>query len=208
MTYLISFTTLAFLTNAIVSVFTFTLEGSHESYAKYPKWRASLNDTLEFEFKTDQPNGILFYTDDGGKYDFFELKLVEGALRLRYNLGDGAQILTVGRGFDDNDWHSLRIRRDVAVTSLSLDYITDSRTSAGPDFTFGRYEKNSYVYIGGVPNWYMTKLRELALPSVVFEPRFGGSVRNVRYKSGDGVFKRQEMLEQKVSTKSKYGGQI
>ena len=61
----------------------FTLEGSQSSYAQFRKWNAGLNGTLKMEFRTLQASGLLAYTDDGGKFDFFELKLVEGALRLR-----------------------------------------------------------------------------------------------------------------------------
>ena len=38
---------------------------------------------LEFEFKTSNPNGLLVYMDDGGYYDFLEIKLVNSNLRLR-----------------------------------------------------------------------------------------------------------------------------
>ena len=30
------------------------------------------------------PDGLLFYTDDGGQYDFFELRMKAGKLLLRY----------------------------------------------------------------------------------------------------------------------------
>ncbi|KAG8236174.1 hypothetical protein J437_LFUL013440 [Ladona fulva] len=88
----------------------FSLEGSQTSYAQFRKWNPGLNGSLEFEFKTESPNGLLLYTDDGGTYDFFEVKLVEGALRLRFNLGGGAQILTVGRDLSDGHWHKVRSR--------------------------------------------------------------------------------------------------
>lgn len=78
-------------------------------YSQFRKWNAGLNGTLELEFKTDQPNGLLLYTDDGGTYDFFELKLVNGALRLRYNLGGGAQIITVGSNLNDGHWHKVQV---------------------------------------------------------------------------------------------------
>lgn len=54
----------------------FLLDGSTNSYSQFRKWGGGTNGTLEFEFKTDQPNGLLLYTDDGGTYDFFEIKLV------------------------------------------------------------------------------------------------------------------------------------
>lgn len=78
-------------------------------YSQFRKWNADLNGTLELEFKTDQPNGLLLYTDDGGTYDFFELKLVNGALRLRYNLGGGAQIITIGNNLHDGHWHKVQV---------------------------------------------------------------------------------------------------
>lgn len=88
----------------------FVLDGTQNSYAQFRKWYSGLNGTLELEFKTEQPNGLVLYTDDGGTYDFFELKLVEGALRLRYNLGGGAQIITVGRDLHDGHWHKVQVR--------------------------------------------------------------------------------------------------
>lgn len=87
----------------------FVLDGSQNSFAQFRKWYTGLNGTLELEFKTEQPNGLVLYTDDGGTYDFFELKLVEGALRLRYNLGGGAQIITVGRDLHDGHWHKVQV---------------------------------------------------------------------------------------------------
>lgn len=87
----------------------FVLDGTQNSYAQFRKWYTGLNGTLELEFKTEQPNGLVLYTDDGGTYDFFELKLVEGALRLRYNLGGGAQIITVGRDLHDGHWHKVQV---------------------------------------------------------------------------------------------------
>lgn len=84
-------------------------------YSQFRKWNAGLNGTLELEFKTDQPNGLLLYTDDGGTYDFFELKLVNGALRLRYNLGGGAQIITVGNNLNDGHWHKVQVTSPIYV---------------------------------------------------------------------------------------------
>lgn len=87
----------------------FVLDGSQNSFARFRKWYTGLNGSLEFEFKTEQPNGLVLYTDDGGTYDFFEVKLVEGAVRLRYNLGGGANIITVGRELHDGHWHKVQV---------------------------------------------------------------------------------------------------
>lgn len=98
----------------------FILDGTQNSYAQFRKWYTGLNGTLELEFKTEQPNGLVLYTDDGGTYDFFELKLVEGALRLRYNLGGGAQIITVGRDLHDGHWHKVQVSFSLLFCAVKL----------------------------------------------------------------------------------------
>ncbi|XP_076637715.1 neurexin 1 isoform X2 [Colletes latitarsis] len=172
----------------------FVLEGSATSYAQFRKWNAGLNGTLEFEFKTEQGNGLLLYTDDGGTYDFFEVKLVESALRLRYNLGGGAQIVTVGHDLGDGHWHKVQITRWNENTTLTVDGVSAVSTSRGKEFEFGKLAGNSDVYVGGMPSWYNSKLTLLALPSVIFEPRFNGFIRNLVYADGEStVPRRQEM---------------
>ncbi|XP_062702509.1 neurexin 1 isoform X5 [Aedes albopictus] len=174
----------------------FVLDGSQNSFAQFRKWYTGLNGTLELEFKTEQPNGLVLYTDDGGTYDFFELKLVEGALRLRYNLGGGAQIITVGRDLHDGHWHKVQVLRNDEHTTLTVDGVSQSRTSRGKEFLFGKFATNSDVFVGGMPNWYNSKLALLALPSVIFEPRFRGSVRNLVYSDQPGVSPRRQEMRQ------------
>ena len=91
-------------------VTSFVLEGSQTSYAQFRKWYPAPNSSIELEFLTDVPHGVLLYTDDGGYYDFFELKLVEGSVRLRFNLGSGAKVLTVGANLADGlTWHRVQV---------------------------------------------------------------------------------------------------
>lgn len=151
------------------------------TYGQFRKWNAGVNGTLEMEFRTRQPNGLLMYTDDGGTYDFFELKMVEGTMRLRYNLGAGAQILMAGHDLYDGRWHHVAVERRGRVTALSVDNATAAAATAGKELQFGRLASNSAVYVGGMPGWYNGRLTRLALPSVIFEPRFTGAVRNVVY---------------------------
>ncbi|XP_050341171.1 neurexin-1 isoform X3 [Bactrocera neohumeralis] len=190
-------TGLVLLCSALLSpCHAFQLDGSQNSFAQFRKWYTGLNGSLELEFKTEQPNGLVLYTDDGGTYDFFELKLVEGALRLRYNLGGGAHIITVGRELHDGHWHKVQVLRNDEQTSLIVDGVSQSSTTKGKEFQFGKFATNSDVYVGGMPNWYSTKLALLALPSVIFEPRFRGAIRNLVYADQPGgATRRQEMKQ-------------
>ena len=71
------------------------------------------------------------------------------------------------------------------------------------DINFGNFTTNSYIYMGGLPSWYTTKLSSLALPSVVFEPRFRGGIRNVVFADDpSGRPRRQEIMAYKVSPNS------
>ncbi|KAK6639740.1 hypothetical protein RUM43_008015 [Polyplax serrata] len=173
---------------------TFVLDGSPTSYAQFKKWNPGLNGTLEFEFKTNQPNGLLLYTDDGGTYDFIEIKLVEGACRIRFNLGGGAKIMAIGENLNDGHWHKVRVKRIVERTSLEVDRSMIMGTSRGKEFYFGNVATNSDVFFGGMPPFYNSKLTLLALPSVIFELRFVGAIRNVVYADEhSSVPRRQEM---------------
>lgn len=101
----------------------------------------------------------------------------------------------------------MQVERRGETTSLTVDGVTQSKSSRGKEFHFGRLESNSDVYVGGMPAWYNTKLTKLALPSVIFEPRFGGSIRNLVYADDEGGPPRRQEMKQgeynHVSTTSK-----
>ena len=206
----------------------FILEGSQTSYAQFRKWYSSPSASLEFEFWTSQPYGLMLYTDDGGYYDFLEVKLVDGSLRIRLNLGNGAQIADLGQDLNSSTWHKVKIQRNQTQTIIELDnkirvvlpdsskirpvinnphrqntnknhHAVNSRISA---LQFGgNFSANSFVYVGGLPSFYSTKLSSLALPSAVFEPRFRGSIRNIVYADDEtGRPRRQEVMAYKVSS--------
>ena len=113
------------------SVEAYVLEGTHTSYAQFRKWYPSPNATIQFEFLTTQPDGVLLYTDDGGYYDFIELKLVDGTVRLRYNLGGGTRVLHAGSGLHIGEqWHSVQFIRNNSLTILKVDDIVDDSSNS------------------------------------------------------------------------------
>ncbi|KAK9891157.1 hypothetical protein WA026_013474 [Henosepilachna vigintioctopunctata] len=89
-------------------------------------------------------------------------------------------------------WHRVRVQRHEDRTYLTVDGISQMKTSRGKEFNFGRYSTNSDVYVGGMPLWYNTKLTLLALPSVIFETRFVGAVRNLIYADTEGGMPRRQ----------------
>lgn len=178
----------------------FLLEGSPASFAQFPRWVPGANGSLEFEFLTREPNGLLLYTDDGGSYEFFEVKLVEGAVRLHYNMGGGARLLTVGRGLNDGLWHHVKVSRRHDRTHLTVDGVTETRVLKALNHEFGSPESNSFVYLGGLPLLVTRQVgSRLTLPVVTLEPRFAGQYRELVYMGADGVARTQNMIASQVS---------
>lgn len=81
-------------------------------------------------------------------------------------------------------------------TTLTVDGVSQSKASRGKEFQFGKFATNSEIFVGGMPHWYNAKLALLALPSVIFEPRFRGSVRNLVYMDQPGVLPRRQEMRQ------------
>ena len=186
---------LVLLCSLLHQCLTFDLEGSQTSFAKFPKWNPCLNGSLSFEFLTTQPNALLLYSDDGGKYDFLEAKVVGGVARLRINLGDGTTILSAGLNLNDGRWHKVEVVRNYEETTLIVDNVAQTRASKGSEVAFGNMTQNSFLFVGGMPIALSARLSDLALPSVMFEPRLRGSFRNLLYSNCGGPMGRVEMLE-------------
>ncbi|XP_070578761.1 neurexin-3-like isoform X4 [Ptychodera flava] len=166
--------------------------GSSSCYAQYDMWDATTNGTLSFEFKTAKKEGLLAYMDDGGQYDFLELKVAEGHVRLRYRIGEAAQTVMLGDDMNDNNWHSVEVMRDFQKTTL----IVDGARKAGSakDDTETTLTSKSDLYVGGIPR--TTRLTALALPSVMFDARFQGHIRNLKYGLGGGRWRNAQLLNQ------------
>ncbi|XP_013421404.1 neurexin-3 [Lingula anatina] len=162
---------------------------SQASYAKYTKWNPCPDGSLKFEFKTQEPDGLLVYLDDGGSLDFIEVKLVDGALQFRYNMGEGvATEINLGGNLNDDAWHSVQIERQDGAVQLVLDAERTSKSVPNDKPQFGELEGNSFLYIAGLPVHFKSDLRSLALPSAAFESPFAGSIRNLLYSNCSKAF--------------------
>ena len=126
-------------------------------------------------------------------------------MRLRFNLGDGSETISLGRDLHNGAWHRVSVGLLGPRVTLSIDNLRKAENvqqkGGSMDYVLGNNTINSYVYIGGLPPWYSGKLKNLALPSVVFEPRFRGEIRNVIYADGPEMGVRQQrMMAYKVNT--------
>lgn len=81
-------------------------------YLKLNQGLISAQDEVELLFKTRLGNGLIFYAGDN--VDYISIYLVAGHLTVSINLGNGPLETLIGPNnfkFNDNQWHSIIIKR-------------------------------------------------------------------------------------------------
>uniref|UniRef100_A0A3B4U454 Laminin G domain-containing protein n=1 Tax=Seriola dumerili TaxID=41447 RepID=A0A3B4U454_SERDU len=63
-------------------------------------------------FKTLSPGGLLLYLASNNTRDFLSMELVEGHVRLTFDLGSGALILTSNRKYNTGVWYKITLQRN------------------------------------------------------------------------------------------------
>lgn len=174
--------------------------GESETYARYPKWHACQNASISFEFRTRQDSALLLYTDDNGRYDYLQLALTKGSIRLWINfVAEENRYVDIEANtdpLDDGQWHRVEIRRNRMETILFVDGSQASKVSVGSDSDFGLDPtQNNYVFFGGIPSSYGDNLRSLALPQAFFSDKFRGDIRNILYFNCSCIPVRASMIE-------------
>ena len=197
------YTNLSLLLTVLLGFFSFCLsfdfDGSARTYAKYSSWVPCTNGSVSFQFKTQNPNSLLLYTDSGGTADYYQLKLVNGRMYLQFKFKSNKNpgMLSAGQNLNDNKWHMVDIIRDGSLTTLKVDDVAYTRQNKmyNPDPSHSQTSTDNYVFIGGLPLEYNVKLSELALPSVIFEPHFKGSLQNLFFSNCGKALSAPDMLE-------------
>lgn len=79
----------------------------------------SSSDEITLSFKTLQRNGLMLHT--GKSADYVNLALKNGAVSLVINLGSGAfeaLVEPVNGKFNDNDWHDVKVTRNLRQVTV------------------------------------------------------------------------------------------
>ncbi|XP_023347072.1 neurexin-2 [Eurytemora carolleeae] len=175
----------------------YVLEGSKTSYLQFRRWPGGLDTGLEFQFRTGQQDTLILYTDDIINCIFLELKLVRGAVQLRYDFGLGPGVLrTTVQQYGDNNWHKVALNRGGLKSTLTVDSEIISQSINSSVLQSVEFS-NTNMYIGGIPTWLAANSNDLSAPSVVFEPTFQGGFKDLVYKGRSGDSK-QKLVAYKV----------
>jgi hypothetical protein len=141
--------------SSLSSLNTYILSATSNTYIAFDSWRPCLTGYVRFDIRTTAQDGTLAYIDDRGKFDFFYLKLIEGKLRLLFNLGNDRQAININMKINDDKWHTILIKRNGQTTILSIDngFAQNSTVTHSEDLYFGGAVYNEYeaspFYFGG-----------------------------------------------------------
>uniref|UniRef100_A0A673IV16 Pikachurin-like n=1 Tax=Sinocyclocheilus rhinocerous TaxID=307959 RepID=A0A673IV16_9TELE len=145
------------------------------SYASAPWPQPSHNylSFMEFEmtFQPTNPDGTLLYTDDAASRDFLSISLVGGYVEFRFDCGSGATVIRWSEAVAMDVWHELRVSRTAKNGILQADNQRPVEGMAEGAFT--QIKCSSPLYIGGVPNYDITKMS-----AGVLRP-FSGTVQKI-----------------------------
>jgi hypothetical protein len=83
-------------------------------------------DELRLRFKTNYPNGVLFYAKGTQNNDYLTIELRNGSIFVGIDLGStperpGAILIQAGSVLDDYQWHDLAIIRYLKNISVIID---------------------------------------------------------------------------------------
>ncbi|XP_036073155.1 neurexin 1a isoform X7 [Oryzias melastigma] len=155
-----------------------TFKGSeYFCYDLSPNPIQSSSDEITLSFKTLQRNGLMLHT--GKSADYVNLALKNGAVSLVINLGSGAfeaLVEPVNGKFNDNDWHDVRVTRNLRQVTISVDGILTTTGYTQEDYTM--LGSDDFFYVGGSPS-------TADLPGSPVSNNFMGCLKEVVYKNND-----------------------
>ncbi|XP_031746708.1 neurexin 3 isoform X9 [Xenopus tropicalis] len=137
----------------------------------------SSSDEITLSFKTRQRNGLILHT--GKSADYVNLALKGGAVSLVINLGSGAFEAIVeptNDKFNDNEWHEVKVTRNLRQVTISVDGILTTTGYTQEDYTM--LGSDDFFYVGGSPS-------TADLPGSPVSNNFMGCLKEVVYKNND-----------------------
>lgn len=125
------------------------------SHLRLPQWDAAQSGTLEFNFKTAEPNGLILFSGGArGRRDFIAVEVYDGIVFLVLDMGDGVvkrfPFGTTLHRVDDDRPHYIRIDRDHQTLRLTLDSDERRHIITGSDQSL---DLGQVLFVGGRDHW-------------------------------------------------------
>ncbi|XP_072942741.1 agrin-like isoform X4 [Epargyreus clarus] len=121
------------------------------SYIRLKPLKAYHKLNIDIEFKAFSENGVILYNQQkaDGTGDYVSLALVKGFLEFRYNLGNGAIVLTSLEKISLNEYHKVSAKRYHRDGILSVDDMEDVTGQSSGNLK--ALDLAEDAYIGSVP---------------------------------------------------------
>uniref|UniRef100_A0A8C4RZG4 Laminin subunit alpha-1 n=2 Tax=Erpetoichthys calabaricus TaxID=27687 RepID=A0A8C4RZG4_ERPCA len=133
----------------------FHFDGS--GYSVVEKALYSTRTQLGMLFKTFSSNGLLLYLSSNGTRDFLSIELVDGKVKLTFDLGGGPLTLETDKRYNNGNWYKVAFHRNrktgyLVVMDGSAANSTEQKqgVSPGTSSDLNRSDKDP-IYIGGLP---------------------------------------------------------
>ncbi|XP_007937380.2 contactin-associated protein-like 4 [Orycteropus afer afer] len=119
------------------------------SYLHFPTFRGELSADVSFFFKTTASSGV--FLENLGITDFIRIELHSPAeVTFSFDVGNGPFEVSVQSPthFNDNQWHHVRVERNVKEASIQVDQLSQ-KTQPAPADGHALLQLNSQLFVGG-----------------------------------------------------------
>ncbi|XP_063063630.1 laminin subunit alpha-1 [Engraulis encrasicolus] len=133
----------------------FHFDGS--GYSVVEKSLRPTSTSIVMFFKTLSPNGLLLYLASNATRDFLSIELVDGKVRLTFELGSGPLTMTTTKAYNTGSWFKIALQRNKCKCHMSImaaDNTSDREVTEaeapGAASDLNRSDLDP-IYIGGLP---------------------------------------------------------
>ncbi|KAF6287812.1 hypothetical protein mRhiFer1_003118 [Rhinolophus ferrumequinum] len=119
------------------------------SYLHFPTFHGELSADVSFFFKTTASSGV--FLENLGITDFIRIELRSPALvTFSFDVGNGPFEISVQSPthFNDNQWHHVRVERNMKEASIQVDHLSP-KTQPAPADGHILLQLNSQLFVGG-----------------------------------------------------------
>ncbi|XP_060041123.1 contactin-associated protein-like 4 isoform X2 [Erinaceus europaeus] len=119
------------------------------SYLHFPTFHGELSADVSFFFKTTASSGV--FLENLGITDFIRIELCSPAVvAFSFDVGNGPLEISVQSPthFNDNQWHHVKVERNMKEASIQVDHLP-SKTQPAPADGHVLLQLNSQLFVGG-----------------------------------------------------------
>ncbi|XP_029133379.2 protocadherin Fat 4 [Labrus bergylta] len=163
------------------------------SFMAFPPLDRRIN-LISLDFATMQKDSLLLYNPGGSSSsrEFFALEILDGSMRLSYDLGSGPVRLHTNKQVADGYFHSVTVRRIGSMGSVNVDNCTDTENMG---FCFSQSDGSSLertLDVGSNMTFGGLRTAEYILlhPAQIKTHDFVGCIRNIHV---NGILLRPSM---------------